>query len=195
MNQKQKKQCEALADLFQAGIDAWSKAGEIITELLNGGATLKEISKYSGISRHDLLQFKAIGEGTLYAGLAVSNTPGARKLRQCPLSEQIKYTHEPIPVLEPITSKHRIVKNIPVNEMTIVQSARVFNCNEIRSVADQDKFIDEREKEKEENAEALVKETQDYRIYSDRLEVKRKCTITKEQLNEIHNIIYGKRCK
>lgn len=189
MNKKQKQLAQLLGELFLQGIKAWGEAGKIVKELLDGGTTMRDIIQTSGVSRHDVTQFYLIGEGKLYPGLAISNTPGAMGLRKCELPEQIKYVHNPVRILEPVTRKKRIVRDIPLNELTIPQAARAFNKGEVRTVAEQDVYLDEKEREEDEQAEQLLADKPDYRIYADRIEVKRKTTITKEELDEIIRII------
>lgn len=86
--------------LIQSGIDSWTKAGEIISELYaqdeNVFSKIRKISPRTSLDT--LLCFLRIGQKKLYAPLLADNSMGARKLLDMPYDVQKKYAHEPIEV-------------------------------------------------------------------------------------------------
>ena len=127
---------------FQAGEEALLQAGLIYVALLEQNPKVADqiIEQYPALSRGALSRLERIGRGQYFHRLEFVSGPGVSALRKCPLSEQVRYFSEPIPVLEPggQEGNHRL---IPVNELTREQAAQAFNGNRLRSLSEQRSWL------------------------------------------------------
>jgi len=137
LSQKSQK-IEAFTRLYQEGMDAWRNAGEIIVELVEADSGIYEeiISKCPMLTPSVLATFERIGRGLLYAPLAMDGSPGGKKLQGLPLSQQVKYESEPIPLIVH-TENGTDVLMVKAKDMTRDQASQVFGNGRIRTEGEQ----------------------------------------------------------
>jgi len=137
LSQKSQK-IEELISLFTVGIDTWKKAGEILVELVEADSGVYEeiISKCPMITPNALANFERMGRGLLYPPLAMDGSPGGKKLQALPLSQQVKYESEPIPLIVH-TENGTDVLMVRAKDMTRDQAAQVFGKGRIRTEGEQ----------------------------------------------------------
>lgn len=133
------------SDLVQQGINAWTEAGKILVSILddNPEARADILDLCPDITEEILARFEAIGRNQLHPKTLLNNSPGMRRLRQLPFSEQTKYVSDAVPVLIR-TSAGIDTLNVSVKNLTSLQAQQVFSSNGVRPLDAQRAWIESR---------------------------------------------------
>lgn len=118
---------EVFAKLVREGIDAWTKAGELLVACLDKDREfLAKVRKaHPEISYQMLLVFERIGRRQIYAPLLADNSLGAKALLETPYEVQERYSREPIPVVESLMRGKIVGRH--VSELTRTDVKLVFD--------------------------------------------------------------------
>lgn len=137
---------------IQAGIDAWTKAGEAVVRLLDQqGMTLEEIAM---CANHELItpavlgEFERVGRHQVLPKLLAARFPAAGSVKRLPLSEQQRVMDEGVEVVV-IRGKTADQIKVNVRDLTSTQSKQVFRDTEVRSVGAQRAWLEEQTSQKE----------------------------------------------
>lgn len=133
---------QQFAAFVQAGVDAWTKAGELLVEMVeaNPSAYAEIIKECPNISVDVLLAFERIGRKKVYPHLMIDTSPGARRLLALPYDLQEKYHKATIEVCcgekegVPLSTKKSI------SALSSHEAAMVIGPNGIRTVEEQASF-------------------------------------------------------
>lgn len=136
---------EQFTSLIQQGIDAWTQAGKLLVEMLAKDPNAKQsIMEYCpDITEEILSRFEAIGRGQLHPKTLLNNSPGMRRLRMLPYSDQQRFLTEPVEVLVQRESGVDTLK-VSVKDLTPRQAQQVISPNGVRSLSAQRAWIESR---------------------------------------------------
>jgi hypothetical protein len=140
--QQHNNDAQAFIEAVTRGIAAWVEAGQIAARAIEENPNfIDEVCDLCpDITPEAVKRFQAIGLRKLHPQLAISETPGARRLRKLPYSLQEKYVKEPLPLL---TSGGEIL-SVDFRNLTPDQLAQVFDGDRVRSEAEQRAFIEDK---------------------------------------------------
>jgi len=137
---------------IQAGIDAWTKAGEAVVQLLDEqGMTLEEIAM---CANHELItasvlgEFERVGRKQVLPKLLAARFPAAGSVKRLPLSEQQRVMEEGVYIVV-MHGKSADELKVNVRDLTSTQAKQVFRDTEIRSVGAQRAWLEEQRSQKE----------------------------------------------
>ena len=145
---QQNMKIREFTDLCQKGIDAWTKAGEIIVELVESDPTAfdKIIEFNPNIDAGILGKFEMIGRKVLHPHLLINDSPGFIGLAQMPFSVQERFLNEPIALIIETDSGTDTLM-VDAKNMTRAQSRQVFGKGRIRTEGEQKAWLmDQRSK-------------------------------------------------
>ena len=170
-------------DAINSGMASLARAGEIAAE------AIKENPKFiddvcdacPDITPETVRRFEAIGLKQLHPRLAISEAPGVQKLRKMPYKLQERYSVEPIPLLINNSGKWDTII-VDVRNLTSDQAKQVFNCERIRSEAEQRAWIEDRASKK---AAPMTRANLPYRHDTKKLVVMEPCTFDRKELATI----------
>lgn len=125
--------------LVQAGIESWTKAGEILVKLYAADKQVfqKIMASNPAISLDTLLCFLRIGKKEVYPMLLADSSYGAKRLVEMPYDVQVKYAHEPIEVVTEINNGKVVTAKKPVNQLSRSEIQRVFGKRCIHTIEQQ----------------------------------------------------------
>jgi hypothetical protein len=128
--------------LWQQGIDAWIKAGEILVELVeNDPHTYDYIIQKCPLMNAGILgRFEQIGRKILHPQLLLTASPGFAKLKRLPISLQERYLDEPIPIVVQ-TDDGTDVLLVQAKNMTKDQADQVFTSGRVRTEGEQKAWL------------------------------------------------------
>lgn len=171
------------AALIKEGIDAWVKAGEIIVELLNQDPTVIDqiCAQNAWITPEICYRFEQIGRKQVSPQLLLSDTPGVRRLRSLPFSQQERYANEPLELLVVENGKTDVLK-IHVKNLTPAQTAQVFEKDSVRDIAKQRAYLFDKQSK---DAFPVAGNDKPYTIVGGKVRFKANCTLTARQIAEI----------
>lgn len=138
-------QAQQFCRLIQQGIDAWTDAGKLLVAMIeaepNARQTILDLNP--DVTEEILARFEAIGRNQLHPKTLLNNSPGMRRLRALPFSEQTKFLQQPVPVL--IKTQAGVdTLNVAVKNLTAQQAMQVFTPNGVRSAEAQRAWIESR---------------------------------------------------
>jgi hypothetical protein len=128
--------------LYEEGLKAWSKAGEVIVELVEDDPNVYDeiLAACPMLTPSVLSTFEKIGRGLLYAPLAMDGSPGGKRLQSLPLSQQVKYESEPLPLIVHTDSGTDVLR-VRAKDMTKDQAAQVFANGRVRTEGEQKAYL------------------------------------------------------
>jgi len=131
---------------YQRGMQAWEEAGKIAVRIIDHDphATEDICAACPAMTPSIVHIFERIGRGLLLPSLAMDSTPGARGLRDLPISMQRRYETEPVPLLIN-TDNGTDVLLVDVKNLTRDQSRQIFAKGRIRSEEEQRAWMVEQE--------------------------------------------------
>lgn len=145
---QQHSKIKEFADLCQKGIDAWTRAGEIIVELVESDPKVfdKIIEFDPNLDAGILGKFELMGRRVLHPHLLINDSPGFSGLADMPYSVQERFIKEPIALIIE-TEKGTDTLLVDAKNMTRSQSRQVFGKGRIRTEGEQKAWlIDKRSK-------------------------------------------------
>ncbi len=128
--------------LFQQGVDAWIKAGEILVQLVEEDPHTYDyiIQRCPTLNAGILGRFEQMGRKTLHPQLLLTASPGFDKLRKLPFSMQERYLTEPVPIIVH-TGTGTDVLLVEAKNMTKEQANQVFAPGRIRTEGEQKAWL------------------------------------------------------
>lgn len=141
---------ERFAELVQQGINAWTEAGKLLVRMIEENPDAKEeiMERCPDVTEEILSRFEAIGRNQLHPKTLLNNSPGMRRLRQLPFSDQSRFLSEPVPVLVKTESGADIL-HVAVKDLTSTQASQVFSADGIRSAPAQRAWLESRKSKKQ----------------------------------------------
>lgn len=147
------------ADFVKQGIDAWTKAGELLVLLKATDSDIcKKITERNPDLTPEILEgFIRIGNRQVYPPLLASGSTGASLLMKCSYAVQEKYHKEPIDVA--VSVENGVIKTVKkkVCDLSKKEAAIVFSRIGTVNNIEQQGFRLREAKEKVESAPSLMK--------------------------------------
>lgn len=139
---QQTKKIQEFAQLCQQGVDAWTKAGEILIELIDQDPEVydKIISFDSRMNAGILGRFEQMGRKVLHPQLLLDDSPGFEKLAQMPYSVQERFLNEPIPLVVQTDSGTDVLM-VSAKNCTGSQARQIFGKGRIRTEGEQKAWL------------------------------------------------------
>ncbi len=173
---------QEIAELIRCGIESWTRAGELTASALDSGEyTLSSLAEETGVSKEMLARFEQIGREQLYPMLLASTSPGARALRKCTYSEQVKYYNEPVPIL----LEGGDVLNVPLDNLTPEQTKQAFSRYHAKDLGEQRAHLESSLQAFRTRRLAEVEDQTGYTIQRGRVTFTQGTTLTKDDLIRI----------
>lgn len=172
-----KNAVEQFITLFQQGYDAWTSAGKLVADALEHDPDFAEKvhDKCPEISCDTVYAFDRLGRKQLHPKLLISDSPGARKLRRLPYSEQERYCDGPVCLLIKTCSGWDTLM-VSVFNMTTEQANQVFDAEGVRTAPAQRAWLENK------SSKSLITVDEPYRISGRKLIVMQPCQFTAGQL-------------
>lgn len=171
--------------LVQDGVEAWTKAGKLLVEIVDGNPDAYDeiLDSCQGITRAHLAKFEAIGRGSLEPRLLLNGSIGYHKLQSVPMSEQQKALKNGIKLYEPTADggiTHRVVRP---EDLSPFEASQVFSPGGgIRSPEEQKAYLAKRESRKVATSQPRAVDLPDYKIVRDKVVFNAGCTLTASQV-------------
>lgn len=178
-NKTTQTQARRFADLIQQGIDAWSEAGRLLVRMLEDDPRAKDVilSECPDLTSEVLARFEAIGRKQLHPKTLLDNSPGMRRLRRLPYSEQERYLQEPVPVV--IRKGDAVdVLNVAVKNLSREQVTQAIAASGIRTPEAQRAWIESKRAD-------VVRVKKPYKIQKGRVTFTSGCTLSSAELARI----------
>lgn len=173
------EQAREFASLVQRGIDAWLEAGRLLVDMLDKDPEARSVIMESSpdITEEILARFEAIGRKQVHPKTLLNNSPGMRRLRNLPYSEQEKYIVDTVPVLIK-TERGPETLNVAVKNLTPKQALQVMGRDGVRSPEAQRAWLESR------NAK-IVKNGSPYEVKGNRVIFHANCEMTAKELAQL----------
>jgi len=138
----QQSKIQEFAELCQKGIDAWTRAGEIIVELVEADPQVfdKIIEFNPNMDAGILGKFEMMGRKVLHPKLLLNDSPGFDALSEMPYSVQERFLISPIPLIVE-TETGTDVLMVDAKNMTRNQTRQVFGKGRIRTEGEQKAWL------------------------------------------------------
>jgi hypothetical protein len=168
------------AEHLRAGIENWTKAGEIAAKCCDADPQWPEkvVEQFGDINVDVIYAFERIGRGVLNPKLLLNDSPGCRKLRRLPKHYQDRFLSEPVNLLIKQDGNWETLK-IDVRNLEPAQANQVFTNDGVRSEAQQRAWLEERA------TRESVQIDEAYRIAGKNLVVMSPCQFTRKQLTRL----------
>ncbi len=175
---QKKNSIEEFGNLVQAGMDAWTKAGKMLVEMLEDDPNIRAriIEEIPMMTLDALARFEQIGRGVLHPRLMVANNQGLARLRSLPYAEQVRCLNEPIAVLTP-SGDELMVR---AENMSAAQIRQVFTKDGCRDLGAQKNWIESRK-----NPLHRKSEKADYKVSGNKVTFFADTQLTRKQLAHI----------
>jgi len=174
--------------LVFAGIDKWTRAGEIVASALgvDGAPSIEEFANKAGIDVDIVRRFEQIGRQELYPALLAKGGPGAQRLAACSYREQKLYTAERLPVVVDHDGSVDTL-NVALGDISASQCKQVFARDHVRGLAEQRAWMEsERAKAAEKcAAEAACAEKMPWSINRGRVTFARGCELGRREITQL----------
>jgi hypothetical protein len=127
-------QIQTFAALIQQGIDAWTEAGKLLVQMIEKDPNSKQeiMDSCPDITDEILARFEAIGRNQLHPKTLLNNSPGMRRLRRLPFSDQSRFIKENVPLLVRTETGTDILQ-VAVKNLTAQQALQVFATDCVRA--------------------------------------------------------------
>jgi hypothetical protein len=124
---------------FQKGlIESVQEFGKRLVEVLEVKPHIIDEMVEAGAPRALLTKLERVGREQIHPSLFFETSATARRLTALPMSAQQTVLADGVEVMD---NDEQTTRMIPFNSLTPEQSALVFNCDHIRSLAEQRTFI------------------------------------------------------
>lgn len=136
--------------LITRGIECWSKAGEIVVQLIDDERmTIQEIAGNSEFLTEDIVaRFEQLGRKQILPQLLVAGYPAARHIIKLPYSEQSRAIDGGVELLVVSGEGHSTLK-VAVENLTSLQCKQVFAKDAVRSLPAQRAYIESQKTDNE----------------------------------------------
>lgn len=179
MKEVTKSQPQQFIDLVLQGTQCLYEAGVIAAQAIDADPDFidKVCDLCPDMTAEFVKRMELIGRKRLHPQLAISETPGVRRLRRLPYGLQEKHVKTPLPVLVRTESGWDVLK-IDVRNLTPAQSVQVMADDHIRSEAEQRAFLEDRAA-----VNAVPKgHNPPYRVTGNRLVIIEPCQLSRKEL-------------
>jgi hypothetical protein len=178
-----KKQIAEFIELFQTGVNAWIKAGELLVQMVEEDPHIYDyiIQQCPTLNAGILGRFEQMGRKTLHPQLLLSASPGFSKLSKLPFSMQERYLTEPVPVIVH-TDTGTDVLLIEAKNMTKEQANQVFAPGRIRTEGEQKAWLIQ---QRSNSAKPVGGNVSPWRIKNGRVEFQAGATLSAGELATI----------
>jgi len=116
------------------GLAGLAEAGAHLVNLLDNDPTVRDKLRALGFSPDLLGPLERVGRRLMKLELFLSMNAGRRRLSGCSMSDQDRFSTEPVAVYDPESREERLIR---VDELSPEQIRMVFARGSIRSVAQQ----------------------------------------------------------
>lgn len=181
---EQNQKIQQFIDLFQQGVEAWMRAGEIIVELVENDPHVYDyiIQQCPNLNAGVIGRFEQMGRKILHPQLLLTNSPGAKALTKMPISVQERYLTEPVVLIvgTPDGTDALLVK---AKDLTQQQSRQVFAQNRLRTEGEQKAWLIEN---RSKNAKFVGSNLSPWKISKGKLKIEQGVILSKEQVAAIY---------
>jgi hypothetical protein len=129
----------------QLGWESWMEAGRIVVEEIDKNPNFAKevvVASKGQFTVETVRQFERIGRNELLPQLLLDyEKPGIKRLVRCPIAVQEKYANSPVEVLVYNEGKWDTLL-VQTRNLTPVQTAQVFDVNEVRPVEAQRAWVE-----------------------------------------------------
>lgn len=171
--------------LYQDGIDSIKMAGELLCRMVDHDPHVTDyiIQRCPALTPTALSIMEQVGRGLIHAPLAMDPSPGARSLRKLPLSLQVKFETEPIPVVVINGKGESDVLLIRHKDMTPDQIRQVFRGDRVATEGEQRAWIADRDSKLQ--REALKAPHTPWKVSGRKVIVLRACELSTRDLKNM----------
>jgi hypothetical protein len=171
--------------LINTGIEAWTKAGEIVVKLIDeGGFSVSEIAQASNYLTDEIVaRFEQLGRKQIIPNLLISDFPATKHLFRLPYSEQKRLIDGQVELLV-VTDKGTETLMVDTENLTPFQCKQVFDRTAVRSTGAQRAYLES--KKEEFRITSAIKESDPfYKIRGKKVIFTKPCEISSKQLVQI----------
>jgi len=181
----QNNQVNEFVSLVAQGIECWSKAGEIIVNLLDTqNMTIQEITESSEFLTEDIVtRFEQLGRKQLFPRLLVADYPAARHLIRLPYSEQKRIIEGSVELLV-MQGKESSTLMVKPENMTTAQCKQAFDGDQVRSIGAQRAYLEDK-RSIAEIKDVLQSPSALYQVRGKKVIIRRPCELTAGQLAQL----------
>ena len=143
---------QSFIDCFRQGVEAWTKAGEILVELVDEDPKAYDAitAKCPQVTPAILAKFEQMGRHMLHPQLLLGTSAGFQKLQKLPMSLQERYLEEPVELV--VETDHGTdTLMVKAKDMTRDQAQQAFGPNRVRTPGEQKAFLTQRAAQRKEN--------------------------------------------
>lgn len=129
--------------LVNEGIEAWSKAGKLLVQMLEAFPEARStiMQKCPSISLSTLMTFEKIGRRQVSPHLLLESCYAAKKLLSFPVELQERLLQEPIQVVTDVRQGKPVVRKINLRSLTKSEADRAFSDVGLRPESEQAEMI------------------------------------------------------
>ncbi len=174
----------AILDHFRQGVESWTKAGELLVEMLDENPHAYDyiLAACPTMNAAILGKLEAIGRKTLHPQLLLTSGPGVSRMEKLPISMQERLLTEPVPLVV-MTDNGPDILLVKAKDMSPDQVRQVFDRDRIRTEGEQRTILAEQMSRK-----AVSKNTPKsvpWRIKGRKVEILEPVTLTDSELFQI----------
>lgn len=172
-------------NLIKSGFEAFQQAGNILAQLVDDDPHVTDliIRECPQLTPNILGRFEQIGRGMMHPALAMDPSPAAKSLRKLPLSLQVKYQVEMIPVVVINGQGEPDVLLINYKDMTQDQIRQVFRNDRVATEGEQRAWI--ADKQGKAKLEAIKGPPALWMVRGRKIIVTRACELTEKDLESM----------
>ncbi len=170
------EQIVQFTDLIQKGIDAWTDAGALLVKMLDANPSTRSIilESCADITEEILARFEGIGRKQIHPKTLLNNSPGMRRLRDLPYSEQERFLSTPVPLVIRKGGSTDVLQ-VSIQNLTSDQATQVMSSDGVRTPAAQRAWL-------EAHRGKVVLKGKPYRIQGNKVIFRAGCELTAREL-------------
>jgi hypothetical protein len=171
--------------LVNTGIEAWSKAGELVVKLIDEhGLSVAAIAQASSYLTDEIVgRFEQLGRKQIIPNLLISDFPASKHLFRLPYSEQKRLIDGQVELLV-VTEKGTETLMVDTENLTPAQCKQVFDRTAVRSIGAQRAYM-ESKKEEYRISSAIQESDPFYKVRGKKVIFTKPCEISSRQLAQI----------
>jgi len=171
--------------LVNTGIEAWSKAGELVVKLIDEhGLSVASIAQASSYLTDEIVgRFEQLGRKQIIPNLLISDFPASKHLFRLPYSEQKRLIDGQVELLV-VTEKGTETLMVDTENLTPAQCKQVFDRTAVRSIGAQRAYM-ESKKEEYRISSAIHESDPFYKVRGKKVIFTKPCEISSRQLAQI----------
>jgi hypothetical protein len=171
--------------LVNSGIEAWSKAGELVVKLIDEhGLSVAGIAQASSYLTDEIVgRFEQLGRKQIIPNLLISDFPASKHLFRLPYSEQKRLIDGQVELLV-VTEKGTETLMVDTENLTPAQCKQVFDRTAVRSIGAQRAYMESKREEFRVNS-AIQESEPFYKVRGKKVIFTKPCEISSRQLAQI----------